>query len=98
MSGLLRKDEFGAWGMSAADTGASKLANNRMVDINDKYILVGLQAGNLACGVIGAFQADRGGQWLLYQPALPMDMIMSVGRQDIPEESDDMTEGEGGME
>ena len=71
LSGLLRKDEDGNFAMSAADTGAAKLKNQAMVDINDKYILVGLQAGNLACGVIEAFQADRGGQWLLYQPNIP---------------------------
>ena len=31
-----------------------------------------LQAGDYSCGVIGAFAADRGGQWLLYQPNIPV--------------------------
>jgi len=71
VSGMLLKDEDGNFVMTAQDTGAAKLANNAQVDINDKQILVNLQAGNLACGVIGAFQADRGGQWLMYQPNIP---------------------------
>ncbi|CAB9514235.1 WGS project CAID00000000 data, contig chromosome [Seminavis robusta] len=99
MSGLLRKNDDGTWGMSASDTGVAKLANNALVDINDKYILVGLQAGNFACGVIGAFQADRGGQWLLYQPSIPHGAVPSVEvvRQDFPQEEseDEETDGDG---
>ena len=90
MSGLLRKDDSGEFAMSASDTGAAKHENNALVEINDKYVLVGLQAGNLACGVIGAFQADRGGQWLLYQPNIPTDAATAVSREGFPlEESED---------
>lgn len=102
MSGLLRKDEDGNFAMMASDTGAVKIAQNAMVGINDKYILVGLQAGNLACGVIGAFQADRGGQWLLYQPELPVfeNELSAVGRQNFPNEEseDEMADTDGGNE
>jgi hypothetical protein len=84
MSGLLRKTEDGNFAMSAADTGAAKLSNNAMVGINDKYVLVALQAQDLNCGVVGAFQADRGGQWLLYQPNIPTNGETSVERQNPP--------------
>lgn len=82
LSGLLHKNEDGSFSMSAADTGVAKHMSNKMVDINDKYILVGLQAGNLACGVIGAFQADRGGQWLVYKPNIPTEASTAVSRTD----------------
>ena len=38
-----------------------------------RYVIMTLQAGDWACGVLGAFAADRGGQWLLYQPNIPVD-------------------------
>lgn len=31
-----------------------------------------LQTGKYACGVIGAFATDRGGQWLMYKPDIPV--------------------------
>jgi hypothetical protein len=71
LSGLLRI-ENGAFAMSAADDGSVKRAQDAQVNINDKRIIVGLQAGNLLSGVTGSFQADRGGQWLMYQPKLPV--------------------------
>jgi hypothetical protein len=58
--------------MSATDEGSVKRAQDALVNINDKQILVGLQSGNLYDGVIGSFQADRGGQWLMYQPNIPV--------------------------
>ena len=73
LSGLLRKDNDGNFAVAAADTGVAKRANDALVDINDESIVVTLQAGNLACGVIGAFQADRSGQWLLYQSTQSSD-------------------------
>ncbi|KAI0559925.1 hypothetical protein FGB62_130g028 [Gracilaria domingensis] len=73
MSGLLRMDEDGKFAISASDSGMEKRMNDKMTKINDKVILLGLQAHNMACGVIKYFGADRGGQWLLYQPALPAD-------------------------
>lgn len=73
MSGLLRKAEDGKFALSASDSGLHKRKNDKMTKINDKTILLGLQAHNMACGVIKYFGADRGGQWLLYQPAIPAD-------------------------
>jgi hypothetical protein len=70
MSGLLRKVN-GAWALKASDDGHAKRANDALVNINDKMILIGLQAHNMYCGIINAFQSDRGGQWLVYQPKLP---------------------------
>jgi hypothetical protein len=71
LSGLLRM-ENGEFAMSAADEGSVKRAQDAMVNINDKKIIVGLQSGNFATGVTGNYQADRGGQWLMYQPKLPV--------------------------
>jgi len=72
LSGLIRKDADGNFIMSASDEGTAKRANDAAVPINEKNILVGLQAGNYNCGVIQAFQSDRGGQWLIYQPNIPV--------------------------
>jgi len=36
-------------------------------------IVMGLQAHNMVAGVISYFAADRGGQWLLYQPEIEID-------------------------
>lgn len=71
MSGLLRKEgcEFG---LRANQTGFEKRKHDKLTTINDKTILLGLQAHNMACGIIKYFGADRGGQWLLYRPDLPM--------------------------
>lgn len=72
LSGLLRRDEdTGGFALSASDGGMAKRQNDAAVSINDKYILIGLQAHSHTCGVIEAFQADRGGQWLVYQPSIP---------------------------
>jgi hypothetical protein len=74
MSGLLkRKDgKKGKWELSADDEGHRKRAADRDVSINDKTIFIGLQAHNFASGVIEAFEGDRGGQWLAYQPNIPV--------------------------
>ena len=74
MSGLLRKKKDGRFALAASASGMDKRKNDKMTKINEKVILVGLQAHNQACGVIKYFGADRGGQWLLYQPALPAHM------------------------
>ena len=71
VSGLLRKDDTGAFAVSADDTGAAKRENDRLVGINDKYIINVLQAHSYECGVVSAFNADQGGQWLVYQPNIP---------------------------
>jgi hypothetical protein len=71
MSGLLHKTGA-SFTVSAADTGMEKRMADALVGINEKTILIGLQAHNMACGIIKAFSADRGGQWLLYSPEIPM--------------------------
>ena len=71
LSGLLHKNgtEFS---VSAADTGKAKRDYEAMVPINDKDILIGLQAHSMECGIIVTYGADRGGQWLIYHPEIPM--------------------------
>lgn len=73
VSGLLRKDESGSFVLKATDTGMQKRANDALVPINDKNIIMTLQSGKWSCGVIGAFASDRGGQWLVYQPNIPVE-------------------------
>ena len=68
LSGLLLRDNTGAFVLSASDDGAAKRAADRMVDINDKQILVNLQAHSQNSGVLDAFQLDRGGQIYMIQP------------------------------
>lgn len=72
LSGLLRKDgcEFV---LSRFDTGYEKRKADMVTNINDKTILLGLQAHNMACGVIKNFGSDRGGQWLVYRPHIPTE-------------------------
>mmetsp|Transcript_15798 Transcript_15798/g.19262 ORF Transcript_15798/g.19262 Transcript_15798/m.19262 type:complete len:130 (+) Transcript_15798:63-452(+) len=75
MSGLLKKAEGGKkwkWEFSKYDYGYAKRAVDRAVPIDDKTILLGLQAHNCNSGVIQATQGDRGGQWLAYQPDIPV--------------------------
>lgn len=75
MSGLLRKRRDGkTFSLRKGDTGKEKRMWDRVTSINRKKILVGLQAHNMACGVIKYFGADRGGQWLFYQPDIPTEM------------------------
>lgn len=57
--------------VSAADTGFAKRENDRQVPINDKYIINVLQAHSYECGIVGAFNADQGGQWFVYNPNIP---------------------------
>lgn len=68
LSDLLLRDESGAFVVSASETGAAKRAADRMVDINDKQIMVNLQAHSQNSGLIEAFQLDRGGQIYMIQP------------------------------
>lgn len=69
LSGLLAKDSHGNnFIVSADDPGYIKRQVEGMVAMNDKSILIGLQAHNFYGGVIKTFQGDRGGQWLVYNP------------------------------
>lgn len=66
LSGMLAK-KGNKFAIKAHD-GAAKREAELEVPINDKLIALGLQAHNLRDGVVAAFQADRGGQVMLYQP------------------------------
>ncbi|KAJ1634199.1 hypothetical protein T492DRAFT_611328 [Pavlovales sp. CCMP2436] len=71
LSGLLKKDAYGKYMVKAnAQQGVAKRAADKLVAINDKLLMVGLQAHNLIGGVISAFNNDRGGQLYIYQPAI----------------------------
>lgn len=69
LSALIAK-QGNSWALGAGDEGHTKRAVEKTVAINDKYIVLGLQAHQLNKGVIDVLEADRGGQWLVYQPAL----------------------------
>lgn len=71
LSGMLYKEtDDGDYYYGSDDDGYVKLEAASNVAINDKYIVIGLQAHNLVGGVVYYMAADRGGQWLLYQPEL----------------------------
>ncbi|KAL7577324.1 hypothetical protein ACA910_002062 [Epithemia clementina (nom. ined.)] len=57
--------------MSASDTGFAKRAADRSVDVNDKTLLIDVQAHDMTEGVISDLQNDRGGQWYAYRPNIP---------------------------
>ena len=65
LSGKYYMEEFM---VRADDTGVAKRAADRSVDINDKSIIIVLQAHDLKAGMIADLQLDRGGQWYIYQP------------------------------
>ena len=69
-SGLLATDAWGNFVCSAGD-GKCKRAAEATVPINDKMIVLGLQAHNHWGGLISYFNADRGGQAYAYKPELP---------------------------
>jgi hypothetical protein len=68
LSGLIAKDADGNFLISAADSGKAKRDADAATEINDKYIYLSLQAHNHDGGLVEAMRADRGGQWLVYQP------------------------------
>lgn len=72
LSGLVRRDSNGTFMLAADDDGSAKRENDAAVPINEKNILIALQAGDYTCGVIGAFQGDRGGQLYIYKPDIPV--------------------------
>lgn len=65
--GKKNEEPEGGFLINAHDGTAKRMAEF-MVPINDKLIVLGLQAHNLDSGVVKALKADRGGQVLLYQP------------------------------
>lgn len=54
--------------LHANDNGDLKHELEASVDINSHTMAIGLQAHNLIGGAIAQLGADRGGQWLIYQP------------------------------
>ncbi|EJK67681.1 hypothetical protein THAOC_11255 [Thalassiosira oceanica] len=69
LSGMLKKEkkDSSKFSISAGD-GHAKREAELEVPIEDKLIVLGLQAHNYHSGVVEAFEADRGGQVLLYKP------------------------------
>jgi hypothetical protein len=70
LSGMLVKDTNGDFVLTPGASGEAKRTAEKTVSIDDKLIVAGLQAHTYSNGVIEAFGADRGGQWLLYRPSL----------------------------
>ena len=70
ISGILAKTAMGSFVISPHD-GAAKRNAEKNVAINDKTIVMGLQAHTLAGGIIKEFRGDRGGQLYAYKPQLP---------------------------
>jgi len=68
LSGFLTKDDDGEFVLKYEDSGHAMIAEKASVHINDKNIVVNLQAHNLFAGPFDFFDSDRGGQWLLYKP------------------------------
>jgi hypothetical protein len=72
-SGLIAKDsETGEFMISASDSGKAKRDADAMTPINEKKIFLSLQSQNYDGGINEAFKTDRGGQWLMYQPNVPL--------------------------
>lgn len=70
LSGLLRM-ENGEYTFSASDPGYVKRAEEKKVLINDKLILINVQASNMNDRIMVEFGADTGGQVMIYQPMIP---------------------------
>jgi len=68
LSGYLTKDDDGEFVLQHGDHGYTMIAEKAKVDINDKNIVVNLQAHNMFAGPFDFFDSDRGGQWLIYKP------------------------------
>lgn len=54
--------------MDSSDFGYTKNQLAGKIKMNQKTILINLQAGSMKKGLIEFFEADRGGQWLAYKP------------------------------
>lgn len=70
-SGITAKNADGSWMVHAHD-GYSKRQADKSMTINEKLIVMGMQAHSLSGGLIRAFQGDRGGQNYIMRPKLPM--------------------------
>ena len=67
-SPLLHKNADGDFVMDSNDFGYKKNQLAGKIKMNQKTILINLQAGSMEKGLIEFFEADRGGQWLAYKP------------------------------
>ena len=70
LSGMLARDASGNW-IATAGVGATRRMAERMVPINNKTIVMGMQAHQQTAGIIRAMGGDRGGQLYTYKPQLP---------------------------
>jgi hypothetical protein len=83
MSAFFVKNDDGSYVVGAEDTGLSKREADRSVDINNKLIMVNVQAHTQVGGVFSAFQLDRGGQIYLYAPKIPPPTIPVMPGGDV---------------
>ena len=67
-SPLLHKNSEGNFVMDSSDFGHRKNELAGKIKMNQKTILINLQAASMRKGLIEFFEADRGGQWLAYKP------------------------------
>jgi hypothetical protein len=70
LSGLLRM-ENGEFTFSASDPGYIKRQEEKKVNINEKDIMINVQASNMNDRIMVEFGADTGGQVMIYKPLLP---------------------------
>ncbi len=88
LSAFFVKNEDGSFTLSASDTGEAKRAADRSVGINDKSIMVNVQAHTQVGGLFSAFQLDRGGQIYMWAPDIPeTDLTKPDGLTDQIERS-----------
>merc|ERR1711915_159617 len=71
LSGMLAKNKGGEFSLKAKDAGHKKRTIEATVPINEKLILLVVQAHNFYAGIVEFFNADRGGQWMVYKPEIP---------------------------
>ena len=71
LSGMLARDASGNW-IATAGVGATKRMAERQVPINNKTLVMGMQAHQQTAGIIRAMGGDRGGQLYTYKPQLPL--------------------------
>ena len=67
MSGLVAEDKDGKWMLGADDDCTIAREVDRSITMNDKFIVIGLQAHNFKIGVTKDLQGDRGEQCLVYK-------------------------------
>lgn len=77
LSAFFVKNEDGSFKVAASDTGLAKREADRSVDINDKLIMVNVQAHTQVGGLHHAFQLDRGGQIYMYAPDIPEAAVLT---------------------